>query len=89
LVKLSSSPLSLVPFLGRRHAVEEDLRRPWDGPDGQAFLEWRLVTVTQDPDEVDAEKEARMAAMRKGEFVFDSDNDDEDIGKQMVKAVGL
>lgn len=71
-----------------RHAIENDLRRPWDGPDGQKFLEWRLETVTKDPDEVDEEKEAQLKAMRKAEFVFDSDNEDEDIGKQMVKAVG-
>ena len=72
-----------------RHAVENDLRRPWDGPDGQKFLEWRLLTVTQDVDDVDEEKEERLRNMRKGEFVLDSDNEDEDIGKQMVQAVGL
>eukprot|EP00750_Incisomonas_marina_P017801 INCI2484.2.p2 GENE.INCI2484.2~~INCI2484.2.p2 ORF type:complete len:800 (-),score=201.68 INCI2484.2:985-3384(-) len=72
----------------RWHAVENDLRRPWDGPDGQKFLEWRLLTVTKDPDEADEEKEAQLKAMRKGEFVLDSDNEDEDIGKQMVRAVG-
>jgi len=71
-----------------RHAIENDLRRPWDGADGQKFLEWRLETVTKDPDDVDEEKENQLKAMRKGEFVFDSDNEDEDIGKQMVKAVG-
>ena len=68
--------------------MENDLRRPWDGPDGQKFLEWRLFTVTQDPDNPDPVRDARLKAMRRGEFVFDSDNEDEDIGKQMVKAIG-
>lgn len=71
-----------------RQAVEKDQRRPWDGPDGQDFLEWRLVTITQDPDAEDEDEARKLKQMQKGEFFYDSDNDDEDIGSQMVKAVG-
>ena len=87
-VDLNCRPISFnISFLPRQ-AVESDLRRPWDGPDGANFLQWRLITVTKDPDAVDEKMEAQLVAMRKGDFVYDSDNEDEDIGKQAIMAVG-